>query len=130
VKLQARLEQLLEQEGLSLLSDPRRLEGFLRDGFPEQPRDVYLITEIMECGVLDRLRREDWSRDSNLRGCAEQLSAQSGVASNLALEAVRIWADSLPDTARIKEESTEDNKEPESHVPCAWTGTVRAVLGV
>ena len=55
-KIEMTLHNLLDDIGLSLLNTPQRLDGFLRDIHPNQPRDVFLIVEMIESGVLSKMR--------------------------------------------------------------------------
>ena len=128
MSISATIGGLLDREGLGLLSDTRRLDAFLRDLHPERPQEIFLLVEVAESGVLERLRTSEPGSDADQRGCAEQLSAASGIASNLALWAVQTWSEALPDAAWLDAASSSDGAEPSAGL--RWEGSIEEVLGL
>jgi hypothetical protein len=121
------LRALIEQNGLGLLGDPRRLDAFLRDLVPERPQEVFLLVEVAESGVLARLRCGLPGIDAEQRGCAEQLAAVSGVAPNLSLWAVQVWSDALPEAAWLEDQAMpQEERQSDGQ---RWEGSIEEVLG-
>ena len=117
------LRDLIERYGIDLLESPMRLDGFLRDLHPHLPREVYLIIEMIESGVLNKMRRGKPHLDSEFNGFAAQLSAKSGTAPTFARWAVQAWRDALPESAYVLEKHT-----PKVAQQQRWSGSIDAVL--
>ena len=47
MNIESTLHSLFEEYGVNLLKTPLRLEGFLKDLHPEEPRSVFLICEAL-----------------------------------------------------------------------------------
>ena len=118
------LTNLLDEIGLSLLTSPLRLDAFLRDLHPDKPRETYLIIEMMESGILDKMRSGKPHLDSEFNGFAAQLSAKSGTAPTFARWAVQAWRDALPESAYDHQET-----QPETMQTRQWSGSIDSVLG-
>ena len=122
-KIEMTLHNLLDDIGLSLLNTPQRLDGFLRDIHPNQPREVFLIVEMIESGVLSKMRSGKPHLDAEFNGFAAQLSSKSGIAPTFARWAVQTWRDALPESAYDQEGM------PEAMQDSQWSGSIDAVLG-
>ena len=120
----ASLRNLLAEEGLSLLESPLRLDAFLRDFHPNQPREVYLMVEMIESGVLSSMRQGKPHLDAEFNGFAAQLSAKSGTAPTFARWAVETWRDALPESAYDQKET-----EVKKTTIQRWPGSIETVLG-
>ena len=118
------LSKLLKEHGCELLDQPFRIHAFLKDLAPEQPKEVFVLTEVILSGVLDTIRLQKPQLDSELQGFAASLTAQSGVVPNLALWAVQIWVDLLPAAAYFDEVNRQQSKQHEER-----QGSIEDILG-
>ncbi len=118
------LRKLLDEYGVEILENPLRVNAFLRDLHPNLPRETHVLVEVMESGVLSRMRRENPRLDSELQGLAAHLCSSSGLTPNYAHWGVQGWLDVLPSEA-----FEEDTPEEEVRVNELWPGTLEEVLG-
>ena len=84
----ATLAELLSEHTLSLLDQPRRLEGMLRDLHPDAPRAVSVLVEACARGVGERLQAEPRAQQQPL---VAMLTEGSGLALRPATWAVDGW---------------------------------------
>ena len=115
--------RLLDEQGLSLLEDPLRLEAYLRDLHPEEPQSVFLLIEVMQTGILGQLCRKRLQLDSEIEGLAAKLTALSGIVPRLSFWAIQSWSMLLPDEVYRVSESPEKANPAEE-----WKGTIGEIL--
>ncbi|MEC7988100.1 MAG: hypothetical protein VX278_23235 [Myxococcota bacterium] len=109
---------LIHEKGLLILEQPYRLEGFLKDLHPDEERDVFLMSEFMFCGMLDRVRRTQPKLDSEIQLIVLQFATMTGIAVNYSDWAVERWLNILP------KESYWAHQIPTT----PWTGTLEELL--
>ena len=90
------LEALLQVVGLSLASQARRLEGFLRDMHPDSPREVSVLIEAVERGVVDQIRSSQARMTAAERAVlVAALTEGAGLGLQSAEWAVAVWCRTL-----------------------------------
>ena len=90
------LHTLLVQEGESLLSNPLRLEAFLRDHHPDSPQVCFILREILNAGLVDELRRAGFQHEHLHDEWTQILSAKSGISPKFSQECITLWAQAMP----------------------------------
>lgn len=118
------LGQVLSHYGRTILTRPRRLEAVLRDLAWEQPREVSVLIEALDCGAVELLRQgEPISR------AARELCERSGVALKHATAALETWNPHLRtenrDTTTFRRRDRSRLKSMITHRP----GSLADVLG-
>ena len=111
------VSSLIEEHGISLLENPLRLEGFLKDLHPDEEREVFLICEAHFAGFVDRLCQEVQISESKRQSLALDFVARSGVAIVYASWTIQAWTEILPLWAYEKKQKKR------------YFGTLEEVLG-
>jgi hypothetical protein len=112
------IRSLFDEHGVSLLNNPLRFEGFIKDLFPSKERDVFLICEAHFAGYVQRICRERLIQETQRQALALEFVSQCGVAIVHACWVMDTWVESLPQWAY------------EEQVEKQFTGTLDEVLGM
>lgn len=87
---------LLRQQGMGLLEQERRLEGFLRDLHPDDPLEVSVLVEAVSRGVVARLQASGaWPQGSIREVLVAALTEGSGLGLRPAEWSVGVWCRTL-----------------------------------
>lgn len=81
------LNRLLDEQGTSLLKQPLRLEGWLRDLHPELRAAVSVVMECLHTNLC--------YSEGSVSDVSSKLSKQSGVSPNWADFGIRVWRATL-----------------------------------
>jgi len=120
------LGQVLKHFGRGIIVQPRRLEGVLRDLAWDQPREVAVLIEALDCGSVDLLRE-----GVAVNKAAWELCERSGVALKHAMGALETWRPHLRSEDRDNTTTTFRRRERSrlksiiTHRP----GSIAEVLG-
>lgn len=90
---------LLEEHGVVLLSQPLRMEGFLKDLCPEEERDVFILMEALYCGFVELIRKQKMTQETKRQALAMDLMNKSGLTIVNACWAIDSWVEILPQWA-------------------------------
>ena len=111
------LEELFEKYGAKLLTQPLRIEGFLKDLHPEDPRAVFLLCEALFSGMVKKITQKKILSERERQKISLDFVSCSGIAVLHACWAIETWADILPSEAYARNNETE-----------TWRGTLEEVL--
>lgn len=94
VDLTRPLRQILANHGISLLEDPGRLEGLMRDAFGGNRREVGLLVSALRAGIPQKLMSSS-AGSLTLAQLQDKLVADVGLSATSAEWAVQTWAQAL-----------------------------------
>ena len=92
-------KNLMEEHGFALLSNPLRMEAFLKDLCPEEERDIFLLTEAHFAGFVDIIRKQNRIPEGKRQELAMELVRNCGLTIVNACWAIDAWVDILPQWA-------------------------------
>ena len=117
MSIEQTLDKLLSSHGMTLLEQPLRLEGFLKDLHPENPREVFLLCEALFSGLVAKLQQTTKIVERDKQKLVLELVQNSGVAITFAFWTIEIWAEVLSNNALLHKNTSLN-----------WKGTLDDVL--
>jgi hypothetical protein len=87
-------KKYLENQKDDFLRDGRRVEGIIRDIFPEEKTLISLLTSAWKAGVVAELR-QTVNLEATIAQFSDRLCQEYGLKESAALTAVHVWADVL-----------------------------------
>jgi hypothetical protein len=109
------LNQYMDEQGIAVLQDPLRLEGWLRDVLPEHRGAVSCVMEGLHTEICDAT--------GSIQDVAALLSLRAGLTPAWADFSVRVWRAVLKNRQMHHSTESVPSTESENHVQ-----TVDAVL--
>ena len=106
MRIETTLSELLETYGSALLTQPLRLEGFLKDLHPEAPREVFLLCEVLFSGLLSKLYTRPKPTERDRQRLVLEMVKHSGVSISFAFWAIETWAEVLSTEALLLQHKT------------------------
>ena len=109
------LRQLIDKYGRSLVDDPARLRGLLRDIMGDHRLEISLLIGATEIGVASELARGERSTlmPARKRQLATRLESERGISPENAIWAVDAWASALEMPPLESVAPAEDPIEPD-----------------
>ncbi len=92
-----KFRQYLDNQKDDFLQDGRRVEGIIRDIFPEDKSLIVLLTSAWKAGVATELRQTA-NLEVTIAQCGDRLCQEYSLRESSALSAVRMWAYALGTT--------------------------------
>ena len=89
-----KFREYLENQNDDFIGDGRRIEGIIRDIFPDEKPLISLLTTAWKAGVVAELRQSN-NIDVTIAQFGDRLSQEYGFKESSALVAVRVWAYAL-----------------------------------
>ena len=117
MNIEETLEELFTEYGVSLLVQPLRIEGFLKDLHPEESRAVFLLCEALFSGMVAQITKKKHLSERERQNISLQFVERSGISVRYACWAIDTWVDVLPLEAYTH--TTEKD---------VWKGTLEEVL--
>jgi hypothetical protein len=116
-----KFKQYLKTQKDDFLQDGRRVEGIIRDIFPEEKLLINLLTSAWKAGVVAELGQTA-NLDVSIAQCGDRLCHEHGTRELSALTAVRVWAYALGVTnvvPEIHDSSTSSIRSLSGNTPVA-----------
>ena len=129
VSFEATLYELLHEEGMEILFSPLRIQGILQDDHPNEPQKIFATMETLYSGVLeDILETQNPLQEHVQHTLAQKLSQRSGLQMSIALWAIQVWIQAIPDVHL--ETGKEHKKKHLDQYENLWQGSIEDVLGL
>lgn len=97
-------------------NNPSQLRAILRDYYPNNRREVNVVLNVLESGIIDRIRRERIIDDITIEKYLTVLDDEYGIQQEAALEALEAWAKSLNVNWNVSSKEYDNESERESFI--------------
>ena len=77
------------------LSSRASFRSILMDIYPDEKRMVNILTSMLECGAVQKIKNRSILNDSEFQAILGQLENEYGTAAIYASDGIKIWADAF-----------------------------------
>ena len=109
------------------LSSRASFRSILMDIYPNEKRMVNILTSILECGAVQKIKSRSILNDNEFQAILGQLENEYGTAAIYASDGIKIWADAFSVSVQATNVQTTQSvivPEPIVHAPIVETAVV------
>lgn len=109
------------------LSSRASFRSILMDIYPDEKRMVNILTSMLECGAVQKIKNRSILNDSEFQAILGQLENEYGTAAIYASDGIKIWADAFGVSVQVTSVQTTRSviaPQPIVHAPIMETAVV------